>query len=108
MTFQGAGQSAGWFNQIGLTAAIETQANEGAGVTIALVDTGVVASNPEIAGRVLSASSCAAVSFSCPNSYIDDNGHGTATASIAAGHYGGGAAMSGVAPAANDLKNPKP
>jgi hypothetical protein len=86
-----------------LTSAIETQANQGAGITIALVDTGVVASNPEIAGRVSNLSSCAAVSFSCSNGFTDDNGHGTATASIAAGQYSSNAMMSGVAPAATIL-----
>ena len=94
------GDSASWFAQIGETAPIEALAKGGAGVTIALVDTGVVASNPEIAGRVSNLSSCAAVSFACPNGFVDDEGHGTATASIAAGQVGTSSTMSGVAPAA--------
>jgi hypothetical protein len=98
-TFQ-PGDSASWWAQIGLTTAIETQAAGGAGTSIALVDTGVVASNPEIAGRVSNLSSCAAVTFTCPSGYTDDNGHGTATASIAAGQYTSKDLMSGVAPAA--------
>lgn len=102
MGFQ-PGLSSSWWSQIGLTSAIETQANGGAGVTIALVDTGVAASNPEIAGRVSSASSCAAVTFTCSNGFADDNGHGTATASIAAGQVSASALMSGVAPAATVL-----
>jgi len=97
------GGSSSWFNQIGLNSSIEAQANQGYGVSIAFVDTGVVASNAEIAGRVSSASSCAAVTFSCSNGYYDDNGHGTATASIAAGQYGSGDRMSGVAPMATIL-----
>jgi hypothetical protein len=98
-TFQ-SGYSSTWFAQIGLTGAIETQAKEGAGTTIGLVDTGVIPTNPEIAGRVSSQSSCAAVTFKCSNGYVDDNGHGTATASIAAGAYNANDLMSGVAPAA--------
>lgn len=101
-TFQ-PGYSSGWWTQIGLTGAIETQANGGAGTTIALVDTGVVASNPEISGRVSSLSSCAAVTFTCSSGYLDDNGHGTATAAIAAGRYNTADLMSGVAPAATIL-----
>jgi hypothetical protein len=87
-----------------LTAAIEAQANQGAGVTIALIDTGVAAKNPEVAGRVSSLSSCAAVTFVCSSGYNDDNGHGTATAAIAAGQYNSNDLMSGVAPAATILE----
>ena len=99
------GYSAGWWSQIGLTSAIETYANGGKGITIAIVDTGVVANNAELAGRVATASSCAAVTFACSNGVYDDNGHGTATASIAAGATGTYSpfAMSGVAPAATIL-----
>ena len=89
--------------QIGLTQAIETQANGGNGVTIGLVDTGVANDNPEVVGRVSSASSCAAVTFTCSNGYYDDNGHGTATASIAAGQFNSNDLMAGVAPAATVL-----
>jgi subtilisin family serine protease len=98
-----AGMSSTWFNQIGLNSAIETEAKGGAGITIGMVDTGLVASNPEISGRVSTASSCAAATFSCSNGYTDDNGHGTATASIAAGSYNNNDLMSGVAPSATVL-----
>ena len=99
------GYSATWLKQIGATDAIETQAKGGAGVTIALIDTGVIAANPEFGGRVSSASGCAAVTFACSAGVKDDNGHGTATASIAAGQYGAYSpyAMSGVAPSATIL-----
>ena len=98
-TFQPGDSQPRW-SQISLTSAIEAQANGGAGSKIALVDTGVVASNPEIAGRVSNLSSCAAVTFACSNGDYDDNGHGTATAAIAAGQFNGADMMSGVAPAA--------
>ena len=99
------GYSASWWNQIALTSAIESYANGGKGITIAIVDTGVVATNAEVGGRVSTASSCAAVTFACSSGVYDDNGHGTATASIAAGQTGlySPYAMSGVAPAATIL-----
>jgi hypothetical protein len=70
-------------------------------VTIGIVDTGVVATNPEVAGRVSAPpSTCTAVTFACSNGYVDDNGHGTAVASIAGGLFNPLAttSMSGVAP----------
>ena len=100
---QSTGYSSGWLARIGDTSAIEAQSKGGAGVLIALVDTGVVSSNPEISGRVSPLSACAAVTFACSAGFADDNGHGTATASIAAGQYNASDLMSGVAPAAGIL-----
>jgi subtilisin family serine protease len=98
----GTDRSAAWQAQIGDTAAVQTQSNGGSGITIAFVDTGAVAANAEIANRVSPTSSCAAVTFTCSNGSNDDNGHGTATASIAAGQFSSTAptSMSGVAPKA--------
>ncbi|WP_159107099.1 S8 family serine peptidase, partial [Azospirillum sp. B4] len=99
-----AGYSTGWWSQLGLTNAIEVAATGGNGVTIGVVDTGAAAAQPDIAGRVSAASSCAARSFTCPRAYTDDNGHGTATAAIAAGAVTStGAGMAGVAPKASIL-----
>lgn len=77
-----------WLTQIGLTPTILAAANWGAGRILGAVDTGIVANNFMFApGQVSSSlSSCAAVSFKCSNGVADDNGHGTAVASIAAGH----------------------
>jgi hypothetical protein len=94
------GYSSSWWAQIGLTSSIETTANGANGFKIGIVDTGIIATNPEVTGRVSSVSSCSALSFKCSNGVTDDNGHGTATASIAAGSTSTGGLMSGVAPKA--------
>jgi hypothetical protein len=75
-----------WLVQMGESSAILAAANWGRGQVLGVVDTGIVASNPVFAaGQVSTAlSSCAAVSFKCSNGALDDNGHGTAVASIAA------------------------
>ena len=97
-----AGYSSNWWSQIGLTNAIETTANGASSITIGFVDTGVIATNTELKGRVSASSGCAALSFGC-SSYADNNGHGTAVASIAAGSTATGGAMSGVAAKATIL-----
>ncbi|AXS78951.1 S8 family serine peptidase [Dechloromonas sp. HYN0024] len=77
-----------WLRQIGITSTIESAANWGKGQLLGVVDTGINATHPQFAvGQVSQAlSSCAAVSFGCSSGYADDNGHGTAVASIAAGN----------------------
>jgi hypothetical protein len=77
-----------WLRQIGITNTIESAANWGKGQLLGVVDTGINATHPQFAaGQVSQAlSSCAAVSFRCSNGFADDNGHGTAVASIAAGN----------------------
>lgn len=79
------GSSAPWLDQIAVNAAIETQANGGAGFNLAFVDTGVVETQMNIADRVSALSACAAISFSCSYGYRDDNGHGTATRRLGQG-----------------------
>lgn len=75
-----------WLTQIGLSNSILSAANWGKGQVLGTVDTGIVPTNPVFApGQVSTTlSSCAAVTFKCSNGYYDDNGHGTAVASIAA------------------------
>ncbi|MEA1674051.1 S8 family serine peptidase [Nitrospirillum sp. BR 11163] len=98
------GYSSGWWSQLGLTNIIEAAATGGSGVTIGLVDTGVVATQADVAGRVSTTSACAARTFTCPKGYTDDNGHGTATAAIAAGAVtSSGGGMAGIAPKATIL-----
>ena len=77
-----------WLTQIGLNSSILSAANWGKGVLLGVVDTGISANSSFFtAGQVSnSLSSCAALSFRCSNGVFDDNGHGTAVASIAAGN----------------------
>ena len=87
-----------WLNQISLPAATTSGSKGGQGVIIGIVDTGVIASNSEVTGRISTLSSCAAITFKCSNGVADDQGHGTAVAAIAAGAFTGTTAlMSGVA-----------
>lgn len=77
-----------WLTQIGITDSIMSASNWGKGQVLGVVDTGI---NPNhvafAAGQVSTTlSSCAAVTFTCSNGFMDDNGHGTSVAGIAAGN----------------------
>lgn len=82
--------------QIKLDKAIQTYANNGKGITIAIVDTGINPNHVELAGRVSSQSTCVATG-NCGMGYLDTNFHGTFVASIAAGSQNG-TGIVGVAP----------
>ncbi len=75
-----------WLVQMGVNDTVVSAANWGKDQMLGVVDTGIVANHPTFAiGQVSTArSSCAAVSFTCTNGFVDDNSHGTAVASIAA------------------------
>ncbi|MCG5217318.1 S8 family peptidase [Streptosporangium sp. KLBMP 9127] len=68
---------------------------EGAGVKVAVLDTGIDATHPDLAGRI-----AATQNFSSESSAQDGHGHGTHVASIIAGN---GAKYRGVAPEASLL-----
>jgi serine protease len=72
--------------------------SRGAGVTIAIVDTGIDLSHPDLKGKITGAYAC--VSGACSAGGDDDNGHGSHVAGIAAAATGNGVGISGVAPAA--------
>ena len=89
ITFSAKADSyAGWLTQIGVSDTIMSAAKWGRGSTIGFADTGI---NPEHSlfnqNQVYrSLSGCAAVTFNCSNGFMDDDGHGTAVAGIAAGN----------------------
>src|SRR5215213_353131 len=76
-----------WLTQIGISRTILSAANWGKDQFLGVVDTGTLANHPSFsAGQVsIVRSGCAGVTFSCLNNgFVDDNGHGTAVAAIAA------------------------
>ena len=81
---------AGWLTQIGDSDAVQSAANNGKGITIGVVDTGILANDKAFSNNQVNTtlSGCAGVSFSCGNASYNDVsglGHGTAVAAIAAG-----------------------
>ena len=69
----------------------------GAGVVIGIVDSGIDASHPDLAGKVDAFADC--LGGSCREGTArDSDGHGTAVAGIAAAKTGNGAGIAGVAP----------
>ncbi|MEU7840188.1 S8 family serine peptidase [Micromonospora sp. NPDC049114] len=77
---------------------------KGAGVVVAVVDTGVEASHPDLRGQVLAGHGTNAMAP--PDGRRDDDkvkGHGTAMAGIIAGRGGGEMHVLGIAPAAKIL-----
>ncbi|MBK4347235.1 S8 family peptidase [Lacisediminihabitans changchengi] len=92
-----------WLSDYGFTAAWNT--TRGAGATVAVIDTGVDGSVPDLVGAVTGGTDVSGVGS--PNGQTpvgDDNAHGTMVASMLAGRgHGSGAGVIGVAPAANIL-----
>lgn len=73
------------------------QGLDGTGVTVAVLDTGIDASHPDLAGKVV-----ATANFSEEASAVDGHGHGTHVASIVAGTgAASGGRYTGVAPKAS-------
>lgn len=75
------------------------QISNGQGVVVGVVDSGVDAGNPDLAGRLLPGKS---VDFNRPDAGTDTDGHGTAMIGIIAGNGAGGGAL-GVAPGSKVL-----
>ncbi|GII21780.1 type VII secretion-associated serine protease [Planosporangium mesophilum] len=73
--------------------------NQGEGVTVAVVDSGVNGSHPDLAGNVLPGVDVSGAGV--PNGQTDADGHGTGMASLIAAHgHGGGDGVLGIAPKA--------
>jgi subtilisin family serine protease len=85
--------------EIGLPAA--WGASTGRGVKIGIVDTGVDLGHQDLAGKVVTGTSCinsGGNSSNCTGSAQDDNGHGTHVAGIAAAATNNGLGVAGTAP----------
>jgi len=72
--------------------------SQGSGVTIAIVDTGIDLTHPDLKGKIASHYAC--IQGTCTGGGNDDNGHGSHVAGIAAAATRNGIGIAGVAPAA--------
>jgi subtilisin family serine protease len=75
--------------------------SRGAGVTIAIVDSGADLEHEDLLGKVVASTSCIGANGDanrCSGSGQDDNGHGTHVAGIAAANTDNGRGVAGVAP----------
>ena len=75
------------------------QENRGSGVTVAVVDTGVMSSHTDLSGNILSGTDYVAPGTSAN----DENGHGTHVAGIIAALYNNSRGIAGMAPRAKVL-----
>jgi len=89
-----------WLADYGITRAWET--TRGAGVTIAVIDTGVDATHQDLVGAVVGGTDVSGIgSLDGQTPVGDDSGHGTRVASLLAGRgHGAGDGVIGVAPEA--------
>jgi type VII secretion-associated serine protease mycosin len=94
-----------WLDEYGIRTAWTT--TQGAGVTIAVIDTGVDGTVPELQGAVISGadfSGLGSADGQTPVGPVDEKDHGTMVASLAAGRgVGGTNGVIGAAPAATIL-----
>ena len=94
-----------WLSTYGISRAWST--TRGAGVTVAVIDTGVDGSHPDLTGTVVGGTDVSGVGAADGERPIgDDSQHGTMVASLLAGHghgVGNGAGVIGVAPEAKIL-----
>src|SRR5207247_7126716 len=74
---------------------------KGAGVTIAVVDTGVDLNHPDLASHLVAGKDLVAGKTDCPPGPQDEYGHGTHVAGIAAAVTNNGIGVAGTAPDAS-------
>ena len=85
-------------DQIGT--AVAWQRSAGAGTVIAIIDSGVALDHEDLATKLLPGTACRSTAGDpalCTGSALDDDGHGTHVAGIAAAATGNGAGIAGVA-----------
>ncbi|WP_411700119.1 S8 family peptidase [Conyzicola sp.] len=92
-----------WLDDYGIREAWNV--TEGAGVTIAVIDTGVDGTHPDLAGAVVGGTDFSTLGSSNGQTPVGsgDSSHGTMVASLAAGRGRGSAGVIGAAPAASLL-----
>ena len=82
-------------------APVAWQKGTGAGITIAVLDSGIDFAHPELKDKVIGHVTCvgsAGDETKCVDGGLDDNGHGTHVAGIAAAATNNGTGIAGVAP----------
>ncbi|MHA6669099.1 S8 family peptidase [Homoserinimonas sp. A447] len=92
-----------WLDQYGISQAWNT--TRGAGVTVAVIDTGIDGSHPDLTGQVIAGTDVSGVGAANGQAPVgESSNHGTMVASLLAGHgHGNGAGVIGVAPEAKLL-----
>lgn len=92
-----------WLASYGISQAWKT--TKGAGVTVAIIDTGVDGSHPDLTGTVVGGTDVSGVGSANGQTPVgDESQHATMVASLLAGHgHGSGDGIVGVAPAAKIL-----
>lgn len=87
--------------QIGVEQAWQT--SDGAGITIAVIDSGVALGHEDLVDKLVTGVACQGTGGdpeACTGSPQDDDGHGTHVAGVAAAATGNGSGIAGVAPEA--------